>query len=520
MKTIKQTELYSTVFDWLNLTGSKIDKSFCEQEIVSHADYPALTVVTDFLEAGNMRYQAVQADASYINEFNYPLIAHIKEPGNEYIHIIPNAATWDTQKDITRYWSGIVVFPEKNANWQNEGNDAAIRKVQRQQLLFLAWCCIGTGLLGLSIYLHPAFLYNLFGFFSLAGILISTAAFGTELGIQSKAVKQLCGAVSKGGCEQVLRSKLAKGIAGITPSDVAVLYFTAQFFVYLIAAFYASSFTVLAYMALGGIAIAGISIYTQAVVLKQWCALCLGIASILLLQAIVSSFLIAAISFSSIVLFTTIVLLLAAILLPIKSLIKNVIAANPQLTELRKWKTDIDLFKAQLEIEPMVNTTIWTNDLMVGNHEAPVMITVACNPYCGPCATAHFDLEEIIHQSGGKVSMQIRLLCNPENEQDKKTIAVKAILGKAAVINVSNELQQMLTDWFEWMEYDKWIKKWGNKETLQNDERMLQHANWIENNNIISTPTFFINGKRLPGRYGKKELISFLPQLIAAVKIV
>jgi len=93
-------------------------------------------------------------------------------------------------------------------------------------------------------------------------------------------------------------------------------------------------------------------------------------------------------------------------------------------------------------------------------------------------------------------------------------------LGKAAVINVSNELQQMLTNWFEWMEYDKWIKKWGNKETLQNDERMLQHANWIENNNIISTPTFFINGKRLPGRYGKKELISFLPQLIAAVKIV
>ena len=85
-------ELSETIYEWLTLAGIKLQLSFCEQEITSHTDYPAITAVIDFLESGNMSYQAVHADASYINEFNYPLVAHIKHPGNEYLHIIPTAA--------------------------------------------------------------------------------------------------------------------------------------------------------------------------------------------------------------------------------------------------------------------------------------------------------------------------------------------------------------------------------------------------------------------------------------------
>ena len=75
-----------------------MQNSYCQQEITSHPDYPAITSVIDFLEAGNMPHQVVQADATYISQFNYPLLAHIKQPGNEYIHIIPNATAWDEQK--------------------------------------------------------------------------------------------------------------------------------------------------------------------------------------------------------------------------------------------------------------------------------------------------------------------------------------------------------------------------------------------------------------------------------------
>lgn len=526
-------ELSKTIHNWLTLAGNKINAAYCNQEIVSHADYPALTAAIDFLEAGNMGYQAFQADVSYIHEFNYPLIAHIKEPGNEYMHIIPTVAAWDLQKDITQYWSGVVVFPEKNTRWNNPENNAAIKKEQNQKLLLGTWFFTGASLFIGTVYFHPSFLYNLFGFLSLAGIVISIAAFATELGIQSNTIKQVCGAVSKGGCETVLKSKLAKGALGRTPADAAILYFTTQFIVYLADSIFIHSFSLLPYLALAGIAIVAVSIYTQAIILKQWCALCLGIAGVLTLQVIVSFFIISGVSFNSVALFAFIILLLTVILIPIKTLAKNNIAAKPKLAELKKWKADAGLFMALIEKEQTIDTAIWQNDLLIGNPDAALLITVACNPYCGPCATAHEKLDELLHKFNGRLKVQLRLLCNPENETDKRTIVVKAILQKANSITDNNELKQLLTDWFSWMDYEKWNEKWGIK-LMQSiaqpvmfpfplisgeiEEAVLKHTDWMDENNITHTPTFFINGRRLPGRYGLNDVERLIPQLTETIK--
>ena len=102
-------------------------------------------------------------------------------PGNEYLHIIQNATAWDAQKETTKYWSGITIFPEKNAFWQNEKNNIATATAQKQTYLFTAWCGIGLLLFLTSIYYSPLLWYNIFGFLGLAGVFISAAAFATEL---------------------------------------------------------------------------------------------------------------------------------------------------------------------------------------------------------------------------------------------------------------------------------------------------------------------------------------------------
>lgn len=91
---------------------------------------------------------------------------------------------------------------------------------------------------------------------------------GTELGYQSKLVKQVCGTVGNGGCEKVLTSKFAKGFAGITPADASIIYFATQFALYLIACLYNPIFTGIITISLAGIAIASWSLYTQAIKLK------------------------------------------------------------------------------------------------------------------------------------------------------------------------------------------------------------------------------------------------------------
>ena len=101
-----------------------------------------------------------------------------------------------------------------------------------------------------------------------------------------------------------------------------------------------------------------------------------------------------------------------------------------QLSQLKKWKTDAGLFITQWKNEPACDTTIWQNDLVLGDPAAPLLITIACNPYCGPCAKAHMQLDDLLHRFADKVKVQIRLLCNAEVETDMRTIAVKASLQK------------------------------------------------------------------------------------------
>ena len=104
-------------------------------------------------------------------------------------------------------------------------------------------------------------------------------------------------------------------------------------------------------------------------------------------------------------------------LLPVKSLIKTNKANGQLLVEFNKWKTDAAIFITQWQQQQKIGTTIWENDLLLGNANAPVLITVACNPYCGPCAKAHEQLDEMLHRFAGKVKVQGRLLCNCSNEK-------------------------------------------------------------------------------------------------------
>ena len=525
LKTIADpVELWQTTYDWLQQTGNKTNKNYCRQELTTHPDYPAMTAITDFLDAGNMPYNAVRADDSYIHEFNYPALAHIRLAGQEFMHIVAHATDWDKQKEITQHWTGNTLFPEKDAKWVDQENNNYQHQAQQQKLIITALIIVGLGVFVFSSFYVDSTLTILFGLFSLVGLIISILLLSTELGFQSQIVKQVCGSVSNGGCEKVLKSRYAKGFLGITPADASIVYFSSQFIIYLLSIYQSHLLPFLFLLSLFGVAIVAWSIYTQAFKLKQWCALCLGTAGILFLQALVS-FLILDYQFltTSPIYPALVYFMLAGILLlglhPIKQLIKTNKSNQQKLAELKKWKTDAQLFITQWQQEQRVDTSIWENDLLLGNPEAPLLITVACNPYCGPCAKAHEQLDGMLEKFEGKIAVQIRFLCNPKNEKDQRTIAVKAILLQAAVLSDRQAIQQMLTDWFVWMNYDKWSSKWPFKESTQVHDVMNRHADWVDESNIAFTPTFFLNGKKIPGRYDLKDLELLIPQLAETIKL-
>lgn len=516
-KLASTTDLAINAYNWLTLSGQNINAAYCKDEITAHPEYPALTALTDFLESGGMEYEAVQADVSYINEFQYPLLAHIKKSGQEYLHLVNDVSVWDKEKETTKDWSGIALYAGKNATWKHDENGTRQKQAKKNKFIAFAFLVSCIALFAASAFLYQDLFANMFGFLSLAGLAISIAALGTELGYQSKLVKEVCGAVGKGGCEKVLKSRFAKGFLGITPADASVIYFAAQFLAYLIGSLYIPILNNVIAIAAGGIAVAACSIYTQAVKLKEWCALCLGIASILILQASLSGIYLfslpISLSFASFLFFGILALLLTLIFLPVKQLIKTNREYLQQINSFKKWKTDAGLFLTQWEKEPACDTTIWENDLIIGEKNAPITITVACNPYCGPCANAHKELDELLEKHSHKINVQVRLLCDAENEKDKRRIAADAILQKAEELEKTGDVKQMLTEWFEDMNIEKWQQKWQPVCKNNVADKIQLHQAWVNEAGITHTPTFFINGKKLPGRYNIKDIEKMLPQL-------
>lgn len=507
-------ELWFTVFSWLNQTGNKANKNFCKLEMGTHPDYPALSAVTDFLDAGAMQFHAVEADESYIHKFNYPLLAHIQQPGQEQLHIIQNAAAWEARKDITQYWSGVVIYPEIASTWKHEDNDAAHRRALRNSINFASIAAVALSLLALAVARNPSLYLAGFGLLSMAGIMISGLIIGTELGVQGSLVKQVCGAVSHGGCDSVLKSGYAQGFAGYSTGDIAFVYFAAQFCGLLFSVFYPALYNAVFIISLSGILIATWSVFTQALLVKQWCALCLGLVSVLLLQAGMALIHLsgqhvnfAALQFIGFLMATV---MIALLLYPIKEVLKTNYDNKEKLAELKKWKMDPELFIAQWQQEQQVDTTVWENDLILGNPEAPIKITVACNPYCGPCARAHMELEALLNKFPNGVCIQLRFLCNADTPAERRTVVVADMI-RNAITRGNDELSVMMSDWFKWENYEQWSSKWRLKSDADVSSMLKMHDYWTHQNRIAFTPTIFLNGKKLPGRYSLSEFGLLLP---------
>ena len=525
-----QNELWKTTFNWLRKCGYKINSNFCKEEITTHPDYPALTSVIDFLNIGGLEYKAVQANKFYIQTFKYPLLAHLRKQGQEFMHVIDNVTCWDKDEEVTQYWTGIVLYPINNTKWENEKNNIYRSNSFKNKLLSLFLLSLGIAFFIFSTFLPNNIFTVFFGGLSLIGIIISIFLVGMELGVQNQIVKQICGIKSSGGCENVLNSVYARGIAGITPSDFSGLYFLAQFIIYIFGIWYPFLFGSILLLSFTSLIVAFWSIYTQAIKLKSYCALCLSIVAVLFLQCITSFILyknhisfLAEIwhlkLFLGLSIFILLLLFELIILLPIKNLIKVNQSNVGKLGELKKWKSDVSLFILQLNQQREIDTTIWDGDLIIGNLTAPLLTTVVCNPYCSPCAKTHKHLDNLFRGHQEKIKIQIRLLCNPDDEYDQRTIAAKAILQKSQTTNNSTEIEEMLMDWFEWMNYDKWINKWSPDKSINIDDLLYKHAEWIKKSNISYTPTIFFNGRQMPEKYSLEDTDYLFSQLILHFEI-
>ena len=134
----------------------------------------------------------------------------------------------------------------------------------------------------------------------------------------------------------------------------------------------------------------------------------------------------------------------------------------------------------------------------LGNSKAEHVITLVTNPFCQPCATAHFDVENLmLHYNNIKVRI-IFLACDGSNGLKHK---IATDLMAVSLIK-PEKLLHAFSSWYTMpdKQYSNWSYK-GLSDTIDNSISVQNHCNWCQRSSIDKTPTVFVDGYKLPSMY-------------------
>ncbi|GAA4309956.1 hypothetical protein GCM10023143_18090 [Compostibacter hankyongensis] len=159
---------------------------------------------------------------------------------------------------------------------------------------------------------------------------------------------------------------------------------------------------------------------------------------------------------------------------------------------LDRLKKNKKIFNALLQDQLSAQQNTTNLGILIGNSKAKNTLIKVCNPYCGPCAQVHSQIEELIYNNPDW-NAQIIFTATGE-EQDSRTAPTAHLMAIAAQNN-KKMTQQALDDWYNApkKDYNVFAQKYPmNGELQQQKEKLKAMDTWCKEARITHTPTFFV----------------------------
>ena len=531
----------------LDTIGVKITQTTLVKEIEGHPDYPSLLSISDVLNGYGVENVGMKFNPYRFIETPTPFVTQIKGikstinfftvvrdiNDDKTLFFDPEKHRWESlpNDSFLERCSGVVLLVEAgdNAGEKDYGKKRKIEKQKRSFEVFIA-CSIPilvliTGVVAFMQDGMEALLPFVFSILTITGGITGVLLLWYELDQHNPLLQQICSAGKKINCGAILQSKASK-IAGVSWSVIGFSYFVAILLLFLFEGLTNPKILMItAWLNLATIPYIVFSVYYQWRIAKQWCMLCLCVQGVLALQLIVvfvggwhnllavsaysSGYLIESITAFAVPFISTSILLPALKKAKESKRIKN---------ELQKLKHDPKIFETLLKKQKEITEMPDGLGITLGNPSAAHRLVKVCNPYCGPCAKSHEQMEALMHNNPD-VTIQIMFLAT-NNEGDTKAPPVKHLLA-IAQNNDEKVLKQALDDWYlaENKDYKVFAAKYPmNGELLKQDAKIDAMRIWCMKAKIEFTPTFFVqrlddNGNwklyQMPGIYSVADLKYF-----------
>ncbi len=361
-------------------------------------------------------------------------------------------------------------------------------------------------------------IYQLLG---LAGIYISSIIIKEELGMHNATVAKLCNAVShNSNCNEVIKSKKSSFLKILSLSDASISFFSALF---LITTFIGFDSTVLFGIASVSVLVVLFSIYYQAMIVKKWCVLCLGISALLLAQFSLLAITIESkeISFEYIVkalAFAGVAVVLWSYLKPLIVDTKKLETTQTDFLKFKRSRRVFDFLLSQKKIESDIYIPA-SNQIIFGNPNAKIVIKAVFNPLCGYC-TEPFQIYDTILTRNPK-DVQIHFIFNvSDNEENIGNQISKRIIELYFEVD-KNTAYTALKQWFANRDVKTWQQRFGISKSTINTEinnTIPYHVQWCIMNEINYTPATIIQKYLYPEEYQIEDLLLFIDDMILEAK--
>jgi uncharacterized membrane protein len=503
---------------YLQVSNYSIDSKKFELQLLTHPDFPSFKSISDTYDYFGVENLVAKVPIEAIAELPENFITLLKNSNDLDPFLVRRKKGYfliinqELQKQkisfekLKEVWNGLIIAIETKEQEENPN------KIKKEYFLFfiLLLTSIIPSITNFNI---NSIIFNVFSFI---GLLISYFIIKETFGINNKKINRFCSSVSKNqGCSNVINNTKSKLFNIISLSDACIVYFSSLLLFSILVEFNVS---LLFLISIFSIPVIIYSLYYQALVIKDWCALCIGISIILIFQ-----FSILLYNFDYFV-FNLSVISKAIILVAFTSILWYTIK-DLQIINLSLESTKIDFLKfkrnKKLFDELLSKKQLLTNDILLdenriffGSKNPKLVIIAVTNPLCGFCAESFFTYYEILNKYEDiQINFVFSLFTNdPNNPAFKILNSFLELYHRKS----KNKALEALKEWFDSKNLDNWTKKYHYVDiNNENIEAILKrHLDWNVKNKIHQTPTTIINNYFYPVEYNIKDIFYFIDDML------
>lgn len=489
------------------------------EQLYQHPHYPSLLSISEVLQFEGLQNFAAKINPQDLSQVTFPVMAHLHIKGGVFVvlqKLINNQISYwldgkiikEPIESFSTKWSNTVLIPEV----EETKNNSAFTNQKLRTIAIASLCVFLFSLLiwnAVSITLLSPLIFSGQAVSLLLGFAVAVLIILQSIDQRNPLVQQLCGGGTKTDCNHILSSKAAKINSWLGWADVGLFYYAGSFLL-LMNSNTSTAILILCFFNVISLPFTFYSVYYQWKVAKSWCRLCLYIQGLLWLQAGFSIYYLISIptSFSLNIfeLFKTISIFIlpAFVWLLVKPYIQDFKQIAPLKKQLYRLKFDTETFKFHL-LKQAKYVAPGDISFVLGNVASPLEITMVSNPFCNPCAKAHEMLNEWLNKG---LDFKLNIVFMPGGEKELKYQFIHHLFALKA--DDFNKAKKALHDWFstEKRELKSWKDQYSiskdNNETLGN--LLEKQNNWCTLAEISATPTFLINGYKVPDSYQLRDL--------------